>query len=178
MYRSIQEIVTFHSPSVIPTAVIIMVQDRIKIWTFYLTAPTILISLLATTFTPFTWSTKIFEPDNLKSFQITTQNFEWLIIKMQTFIVLFTLLKFSSVVMFAWIQEVIIGSKIYSWYTPRVTKLLCFLYEFGERGARWEIFHLYFLYEWCNFRKKVFKFCVNKRCKIRWKYILKTIGNG
>ena len=42
-----------------------------------------------------------------ESLQITTQNFECLIIQMQSYIVLFTLLTFSSVVVFAGLQEVL-----------------------------------------------------------------------
>ena len=100
---SLQEIVTFHSHNVIPTAVIIMVQDRIKIWTFYLTviysSPQHLI--------PFTGCTKIFEPVNYKFLQITAEYLDCPIIKMQNCIVLFTLLTFSSVVVFAGLQEVL-----------------------------------------------------------------------
>ena len=64
-------------------------------------------SLLATTFNPFTGCTKVFEPVNYISLQITTKNLECLIIKMQNYIVLFILLTFSSVVVFAGLQEVL-----------------------------------------------------------------------
>ena len=70
-----------------------------------LTAPPISISHLATTFTPFTGSTKMFEAVQYKSLQVTTQIFECLIIQMQIYIVLFTLLTFSSVVVFAGLRK-------------------------------------------------------------------------
>ena len=49
----------------------------------------------------------MFEAVQYKSLQITTQNLECLIIQMQNFIVLFTLLTFSSVVVFAGLQEIL-----------------------------------------------------------------------
>ena len=84
-----------------------MRSEYIKVLTINLSAPPNSTSFLATTFTPFTRSTKIFQAVKYKSLQNTTQNFECLIIQMQSFIVLYTLLTFSSVVVFAGLQEVI-----------------------------------------------------------------------
>ena len=84
-----------------------MGPDYIHIRTISLTAPHISISFLATKFTPFTGSSKTFEAVKYKSLQITTENLECLIIKMQNFIVLFTLLTFYSVVVFAGFKEVL-----------------------------------------------------------------------
>jgi len=70
MYRSLQEIVTFYSPSVMSTAAINMGQEYIKIWTNCPAAPHIQISFLATMFTPFTWNTKIWKLKSINLFKL------------------------------------------------------------------------------------------------------------
>ena len=132
----------FHSPNVIPMAVIIMVQDKIKIWTIYLTATPNIISLLAITFTPFTWIIKIFEAGHLKSFQITTEISECLIIKMKNVIVLYTLLTFSSVVVFAGIQDVINVAKYIADILQELRNSCVFIMksEGQEQGEKYFIF--------------------------------------
>jgi hypothetical protein len=107
LFRSIQEIVTFYSPRVMSRATINIGPDYMKIWTISLTATHSLISLLATTFNSIKGSTKIFTPLKYKSLQNTTENIECLIVQMQNYILLFTLLTFSSVAVFAGLQEVI-----------------------------------------------------------------------
>ena len=125
----------------ISTAAINMGPDYINIQTISLTAPHISISFLATKFTPFTGSSKTFEAVKYKSLQITTENLECLIIKMQNFIVLFTLLTFYSVVVFAGFEEVLNVAKCIADIHQELPNSCVFIMKSEEEGQSKKTFN-------------------------------------
>ena len=96
---------------------------------------------------------------------------ECLIIKMQNFIVLFTLLTFSSDVVFAGLQEVINVAKCIADIHQELPNCCVFIMESERERSKVRNISFIFLVRMVRFKKKVFKFSVTKRYKLSWNYI-------
>jgi hypothetical protein len=148
--------------------------DYINVRTISIRPPPILIPFLSTKFTPFTWNTVIFTAVKYKSLQITTQNYECLIIQMQNYIILFILLTFSSVVVFAGLQEVLNVAKCIADIHQELPNSCVFIVKSEKERQGKKNFH-FFPSTYGVFLKQ----CTEILCRqtlsfITWKYVFEN----